>query len=281
MSKTPFIKYQGAGNDFVLLEGRHLDPSVNLSSLAAFLCDRRKGIGADGLLLLTPSTVADYRMRIFNADGSEPAMCGNGAYCLVDYIHRFISPFDRLSLETNHSILRCTKIGQEIALNLGAVSVLHFPIDVGGNTPCYVVNTGVPHAVLWTDGLNQVDLEKQGRELRFDSRFAPNGVNVNFATVIASENLLQMRTYERGVEGETLACGTGAAAVAFVAKQLHQLPCPIRVATRSHFNAQEIEYVPQLRFLFPRNAQGETEVEMIGSAQVVFEGSIELDLWRF
>ena len=276
MSKTPFIKYEGAGNDFVLLEGRHLDPLMDLSSLSAFLCDRRKGIGADGLLLLTPSAVADYRMRIFNADGSEPSMCGNGAYCLIHYIDRFISPFTTLSLETRHAILQCRKIGEEIALNLGPASVLHFPIHLEENTPCYVVNTGVPHAVLWTDQLNQIDLENRGRELRFDSRFAPCGVNVNFAK-LTQGNVLQMRTYERGVEGETLACGTGAAAVAFVAKQLYRLPCPIRVATRRDFHSEEIEYSPQLKFLFSSNAQGDTEVEMIGSAHVVFEGIFELN----
>lgn len=275
MPKIPFIKYQGAGNDFVVLEGHYLDPSVDLSSLSAFLCDRRKGIGADGLLVLTGSAVADYRMRIFNADGSEPSMCGNGAYCLIDYISRFISPFTTLSLETKHAILQCRKIGEEIALNLGPVSILHFPIHLEANTPCYVVNTGVPHAVLWTDQLNQIDLDNRGRELRFDPRFAPDGVNVNFVQ-LTQRGALQMRTYERGVEGETLACGTGAAAVAFVAKQLYRLPCPIYVETRSDFYLKEIEYVSLLKFLFSSQPQGDTAVEMIGSAQVVFEGSVEL-----
>ncbi len=272
-SKIPFVKYQGAGNDFILLESRYLDPCVNLSTLAISLCDRRKGVGADGLLLLMPSSVANYRMRIFNADGSEPAMCGNGAYCCVNYINQFLSAFETLLLETNHTILRVRKIGKEIVINLGLVSIVHFPIHLEGEEPCYVVNTGVPHAVLLAHQLTEMNVAEKGSLLRFHPCFAPSGVNVNFIR-LTQDNILQMRTYERGVEGETLACGTGAAAVAFVAKELYQLCDPIQVATRTDFHSKEISYKPQLQFIFSAHSQGGVEVEMIGSAQVVFEGRI-------
>jgi len=263
--KVPFVKYSGAGNDFVLIDICYLSLSYDLGALARSLCDRRRGIGADGLLLLLESKTADFQMRIFNADGSEPAMCGNGIRCLVDYVQREKNAADEITIETMHRILRCRKLGDQIAVDLGAPSVLHWP-----SGSVYVVDTGVPHAVLFVEDLENVDVAVEGKKVRFDPTFGPSGVNVNFAAIDADGRIC-VRTYERGVESETLACGTGAAAVAYVAATLHNLPSPIPIATRSSFSEGRPEFNATISFSIERS------IEMLGHAEKVFEGSIDLE----
>lgn len=257
-----FWKYHGAGNDFVLLDCTHSTPCDDLSSLARHLCDRRHGIGADGLLLLLPSTLADYRMRIFNADGSEPSMCGNGIRCLADYIFKRDNRSEA-TIETNHIPLKCRRFEDDVAVALVTPEVLlwRHPFQT---QELYWVNTGVPHAVLFVDALDKIPVNTRGREIRFDPLFAPHGANVNFAS-IAPDGSLAVRTYERGVEAETLACGTGAAATAFVAAKVKNLPSPISIKTRSTFDA--MVFHSQLRFVI-----AEKSIEMIGPAREVFTG---------
>ena len=264
----PFVKYHGAGNDFVLLDVRHFNLPLEPSMIARRICQRRWGIGADGLLLLLSSPIADYRMRIFNADGSEPSMCGNGIRCIVDFLHKRCNSPSEITIETLHGVLKCRKMSNEIAVNLGPPAILHWPIDMAIG-PAFVVNTGVPHAVVFIDDLDKIDIESLGRKIRNDPRFGPDGVNVNFVSV--TQDKVALRTYERGVEGETLACGTGAAAAAYVAKEQLQLLSPISIWTRSSFETEKIQYQKQLRFLF-----SQSEIEMVGTAHVVFEGTLEL-----
>jgi diaminopimelate epimerase len=265
-----FWKYQGAGNDFVLLDCIKELPPSDLSCLAKQLCDRRCGIGADGVLLLLPSDRADFRMRIFNADGSEPSMCGNGIRCLAQYVFSRYSELSEITIETSHASLRCRKHGDQIAVNLGAPSILHWQLQLEG-AELFVVHTGVPHAVMFVDNLDEVEVEKLGRQIRFHPYFFPEGANVNFASV-APSGQISVRTYERGVEGETLACGTGAAATAFVALKKHNLQGPISVHTRTSFIPGAI-YKPHMHFQFC-NANS-CEIEMIGTASEVFEGKIK------
>jgi diaminopimelate epimerase len=260
MLTLPFVKYHGAGNDFVLVDSCRSVPASDLPGLARALCDRQHGVGADGLLLLWPSTVASYRMQIFNSDGSEPAMCGNGIRCLADYIFKREPALSEVAIETRHAVLKCRKVEGGIAVNMGAPAVLHWPLELEEKV-IYVVDTGVPHAVVFVDDLDGMDLTEQGRQLRFHPRFAPHGVNVSFAKVTA-EGSVALRTYERGVEAETLACGTGAAAAAFVAMKMKNLTPPISILTRSS---------EQMYLLFSENS-----MELIGSAQEVFEGAIPL-----
>jgi diaminopimelate epimerase len=260
--RLPFVKFQGAGNDFVLIDCFGSPPPSSLPELARALCDRRRGIGADGLLIALPSEKADFRMQIFNADGSEPTMCGNGIRCLVDYLQKRQNASESVTIETGSGILSCRKEGEEIAVNLGAPSVLHFPIELDGKQ-LFVLNTGVPHAVIFVDAIDQVDLKKWGPYFRFHPQFVPEGVNVNFAQLLPSGQIA-VRTYERGVEGETLACGTGAAAVAYAAWKLHSLLQPVTVLT-----------TPPLRFFFPKDNNGIHAIEMVGAAVQVFEGLIE------
>ncbi len=270
--KIPFKKYHGAGNDFILVDFRRFPPQFDISSLAYFLCDRRLGIGADGLVLLCSSLVADYKMRIFNADGSEPSMCGNGIRCLFDFIQKREKRSLELRIETLHGILKCRRSAEVIAVNLGVPRILHWPIELPQGV-VFVVNTGVPHAILFDDKLDSKNVAEEGAKIRSHPQFAPVGVNVNFVSV-DSENQITLRTYERGVEGETLACGTGAAAAAYVAMKHRGLKAPISVRTRLSFEKEPIEYHQHLQFRFCKNDQEEWEIEMLGPAQEVFEGVV-------
>lgn len=269
--KIPFVKYQGAGNDFILIDLRKSPSFPDPAAFAVRVCERRFGIGADGFLLLLPSKSADYRMRIFNADGSEPSMCGNGLRCLVDFIVKSENVVN-VSIETLHGVLKCRKVEDEIAVNLGPPAILHWPCEMADGS-VFIVNTGVPHAVLFVDNLESVDVASLGRKIRFDSRFAPQGVNVNFVCPTA-EGRLALRTYERGVEAETLACGTGAAAAAFVASEHLGFGSQVPTMTRCSFGPGKIQFQQLIRFLFPQNSRGQTEIEMLGSAEEVFSGTI-------
>lgn len=262
--KISFVKYQGAGNDFILIDFRSLALPANLPYFARLFCDRRYGIGADGLILLFDSETADFKMRIFNADGSEPSMCGNGIRCLYDFIQKQ-SP---LKIETSSGLLDCCRRGEEIAVNLGIPRIVHWPIEID-QREVFILDTGVPHAVVFVDDLNDMDVDKMGASIRFNSQFSPSGVNVNFAA-IDGENRLCVRTYERGVEAETLACGTGSAAAAFVSMKEKGLISPVNIFTRQDFEKKQ--YHSRLRFHLHDDA-----IEMLGSVQRVFEGSVTLE----
>ena len=276
MSKLSFFKYQGAGNDFILIDSRHFSYSFDLSLFAQRVCARRSGIGADGLIFFSPSPVADYKMRIFNADGSEALMCGNGIRCLFDFIKK---KEKALTIETLYGILNCRYDDDEIVIGLGNPKILHWPIAVEKKV-LFVVDTGVPHAILFVDDLDQVDVSKEGAKIRFHPLFSPNGVNVNFVS-INTKNQVVLRTYERGVEAETLACGTGAAAAAFVAMEYKALNPPISVLTRLCFEKNPIEYRQDLRFHFYKDDEGKVQIEMHGKAQKVFEGFIDFNQYAF
>ncbi len=265
MNKLSFVKYHGAGNDFVLIDLTESSFLGDSAALARNLCDRRHGIGADGLLLLESSQIADYRMHIFNADGSEPAMCGNGISCLAHYIFEQRPSQNEIKIETMHRILKCRKINDKIAVDLGVPSIVHWQVKLE-SASAYIVDTGVPHAVIFTEDLERIEVASEGAKIRFDARFAPHGVNVNFVSIRGNHELT-LRTYERGVEGETLACGTGAAAAAFVAYKLKKTASSLSVFTRSSL-------APTLHFSFLEKEQGEPAIEMIANPQKVFEGVV-------
>lgn len=246
MSQILFHKYEGAGNDFVLIDGREQPLPSDLSCLARKLCNRRMGVGADGVLFLFPH----YRMRIFNADGSEPSMCGNGVTCLFDYIRKV----DRISdvhIATECGTVHCYEDRGFPVVNLGKPQVIHFPIELAPFGPCYVVNTGVPHVVLFAF---PDSIEEMGRKIRFHPLLGKEGANVNFVSL--QEGKIYARTYERGVEAETPACGTGAAAVAFVVKQLHNCPSPIEINAKFSFSFKN------------------DQIAMRGHSRQVFSGAI-------
>lgn len=211
-----FTKMSGAGNDFILLKPTQ---NLDLKRLAVRICDRTSGIGADGLIVLLPSRKADVRMRIINADGSEAEMCGNGVRCLATYfIHQTGQRKNSLSIETRAGQILVKVQGTMVTARLSD------PMDYQPDLPLWVnglkrhvhyIDTGVPHAVVFVDGIQGMDVATIGRLIRTHPQFSPRGTNVDFVEQLRPD-LIAVRTYERGVEGETKACGTGSVASAIV-----------------------------------------------------------------
>ena len=257
-----FAKYQGAGNDFIVIDDRIAFFPAHDGAIIRRLCHRQKGIGADGVILLQESDKADFRMRIFNADGGEPSMCGNGIRCLVHYIRGLGFKSSSFKIETMHSVLACQAFDEKVGVFMGAPHIMHWGIEVL-NMTAYVLDTGVPHAVIFVSDLDNLDVFNLGRAIRTHKLFAPNGVNVDFAAFPSHEGVVRVRTYERGVEAETLACGTGAAAVAYVAHVLFGLESLVPILTAS---GETLEIHRE-----------EKELLMIGPATPVFHGRIEIN----
>lgn len=249
-----FSKYQGAGNDFILIDDRVSNFPIHLVEK---LCHRRLGIGADGVILLQNSRKAAFRMRIFNSDGKEAAMCGNGIRCLFDFARTLGFKEESYLVETMDAILQCRAVGDRVSVLLAPPQLIVHNLPLLDNR-IDVWNTGVPHAVLFVDELDKVPVAELGYLIRHHGHFQPHGVNVNFAS--HENGLLRMRTYERGVEGETLACGTGAAAVALSAHKRYNLPSPLQI------------YASSNDLLEVNVAEG--KIELIGPVKAVFHGKI-------
>ncbi len=222
-----FAKYHGAGNDFILVDDRRLLFPQDPASIQK-LCDRRFGIGADGILLLQPSEMGDYKMQIFNSDGGEPAMCGNGVRCMAHFIYHSLNLRTEMVIEVSQKLYRCTLQNNTVSVEMGKFSWIHKDYLLGPHL-IQALHTGVPHAVVFVSELFSVNVLHHGREIR--SHFQPEGVNVNFA--MRTKDKIYVRTYERGVEAETLACGTGAVAVAAAAKEMFKLSGPIVIMPAS------------------------------------------------
>ena len=227
-----FSKYHGAGNDFILIDDRkeHF-PLINTAHIQR-LCHRHYGIGADGLILLQLSQVADARMRIFNADGSEAEMCGNGIRCLFHFAQTLGVIQKEAQIETAASILTCRADHDQIAVLHPTPRLILHDLMIEGRS-LDLVDSGVPHAVIFTDDIHSEQVYDIGKRVRFHAQFSPGGTNVTFVQPLMQENLLLIRTYERGVENETQACGTAAVAAAFLALQKLPLSSPLRVVTAS------------------------------------------------
>jgi len=219
MKKLGFVKMTGAGNDFIIIEAK---AGLNYKILAEKICDRTNGLGADGLLVLDKSKKTDYRMRIINADSSEAEMCGNGARCLAAYIQRFKKPSKKVvGIETIAGIVLAEAAGEMANVRLSNPKDYRRRMSVTihkRKLKLDAIDTGVPHAVIFVNGLKDIDVFTLGRLIRFHRAFKPRGTNVNFVEQMNSQ-LIAVRTYERGVEDETKACGTGSVAAALTAYQ--------------------------------------------------------------
>jgi len=223
MVNIPFVKMVGAGNDFVIIEARK---DLDYVKFSKAVCARHNGIGADGVLILDKSTTSDYQMRIINADGSEAEMCGNGARCMAAYIVANLKAVKPLfSMETLAGKILAQVEGEIAHVRLSNpkdyrpnlnITVANQKLEV------HYIDTGVPHTIVFVDGLQEVNVNSLGALIRNHPRFAPRGTNVNFVEK-TREDMVSVRTYERGVEAETLACGTGSVATALIA-YLHAHP---------------------------------------------------------
>ncbi len=230
-----FFKIEGSGNDFVVTDNRNLKITKRRQT-AIRLCDRKFGIGADGLLLLERSKKADFRMRIFNPDGSEAEMCGNGLRCILRFaVETGIERKKIISVETKAGVLEGRVSGATVRaqLNITGKPHLNLKIPVGSTAITgHLLNTGVPHTVIVTDDINSINLQSLGPEIRYHNIFKPKGTNVDWIEVVGKHSI-KIRTYERGVEGETLSCGTGSVAAGIVGFLLGLLEPPVTVLARS------------------------------------------------
>lgn len=216
-----FSKMSGHGNDFIVLDNRLGSNHLNWKECASQWCERHTSIGADGLLVIEPSTVADFRLRIFNADGSEAEMCGNGARCAARFAveHGIAGSF--LSFETLAGIINARVVHDRVSINLTDPSELRGEVTLNSGDTTLVlfpINSGVPHVIIFRDCVIEMsvdEVDQIGKYVRFHKAFKPNGTNVDFVEVMGPR-LIRVRTYERGVEAETMACGTGAVASAII-----------------------------------------------------------------
>lgn len=269
--QLPFVKYSGCGNDFILLDNRTESFPKEDSAYVRALCHRHEGIGADGVILLENSLIADFKMLIFNSDGSEAEMCGNGIRCLFKFIHRIGYPKQSYSIETKKDILRGFFEDEEVTICMPTPKQTQWHLNVSilkHKIPLHFLDTGVPHVVIFVEDTKKVDLSIFGPLIRHHSDFSPRGVNVNWAS-ISSNQELDLRTYERGVEGETKACGTGATAAALAASSIFQLSSPIKVRTLSE-EVLEIGFKNENHFF--------SDITLRGPANFIFEGVISCDM---
>jgi diaminopimelate epimerase len=270
MDRVSFVKMTGAGNDFIVVDNRSLGVNLTREQIAS-LCSRHFGIGADGLLAAEPADQpdADFRMRYYNADGGEAEMCGNGARCFARFVQSWSrAEPSRVRFLTQAGIITGEFVGHEIRVNLTAPTDLKLnqSADFGwGNVTYHYLNTGVPHVVLEVDDVEVAEVLALGRAIRYSQLF-PRGTNVNFVQVLDPANLV-VRTYERGVEGETLACGTGVTAAALLMHRVRGLALPLRVKVRGG----DILAVGAV-------AEGGAfrDVTLTGPAAEVFSGTVKL-----
>ena len=258
--KYTFYKYQGAGNDFVLLDDREETFLVDRQKIER-ICHRNFGVGADGLILLQNSNPYDFRMRYFNSDGRESSMCGNGGRCIAQFAFDLGLVQQEMTFEAIDGLHRAVVHPTYVALEMIDVDKVEvYPSH-------YFLNTGSPHHVQFVDDVQKIDVQKEGAKIRYGAPYFEQGSNVNFVEVDENQTL-HIRTYERGVEAETLACGTGvtaAAIAAFSAGKVSKLPIHVK-AVGGDLSVQFM--LANLRY---------EQVWLEGPAQFVFEGMITLE----
>jgi diaminopimelate epimerase len=256
-----FYKYQGTGNDFIIfnnLDGQYNDLA---KEQIRFMCERRFGIGADGLMLLNKHEDFDFEMKYYNADGRESSMCGNGGRCLVKFAN------DIGIIKTEYTFLAVDGV-HEASINIDGTVALKMH-DVNGieqSDGNFILNTGSPHYVLLRDNVFNLDVYKRGRDIRYSPQFEEEGINVNFVEQMELPYLIRVRTYERGVEDETLSCGTGVTAAALVCSH-----------NENGFNHVDVETKGgKLSVEYDKLEDAFSNIWLIGPAQKVFEGTIEI-----
>jgi diaminopimelate epimerase len=267
MRGIPFYKMSGSGNDFILIDNRNKLIHENASQFAVRVCRRKFSVGADGLILIEKSDKADFKWRFYNSDGSEAEMCGNGGRCAARFAYIQKIADENLSFETKAGTIRAEVKGREVKLALLEPTDLRrnieIPVDERIRVLSYI-NTGVPHAVKIVPNIENIDVVGIGRKIRYHQEFQPAGTNVDFVQIADGHNIL-MRTYERGVEDETLACGTGAVASALISSLSGKVKPPVSVNTRGG---------ETLTIYFRIDHTGFKDVFLEGGTAVVCNGEI-------
>ncbi|MFQ5596479.1 MAG: diaminopimelate epimerase [Nitrospiria bacterium] len=268
----PFWKMSGSGNDFIVIDYRKPIPSQDeMRVFVSKVCRRGLSVGADGVILIRSSTKADYGWHYYNADGGEVEMCANGSRCAARFaVENGIAPakhrFETLSGFVDAEVISGTGGRVRVRLPDPSGLDLNVSIDISGKAGIgHTVNTGVPHVVYFVEDLERVDVIGLGRKTRYHPLFAPEGTNANFVTVI-NPHQMKIRTYERGVENETLACGTGAIGAALVATALEKTMPPVSLRTRS--GVMLVVDFRQERLDFK-------DISLEGDARIIYKGEIE------
>lgn len=271
MKKINFLKFSGSGNDFIIIDNREkIVEKNNLPEFIAQVCRRKMSVGADGLILIENTETADFKWRFYNSDGSVAEMCGNGARCAARFAFLNGIAGDKMAFETIAG--RVTAIVNQETVKIGMPDPfdlkIDYPLDLsGGSLYLSSINTGVPHAVIIKDSLDELDIIKTGKEIRYHTEYAPAGTNVNFACRLGPD-LIGIRTYERGVEDETLACGTGSVAAALVMAAAEGMETPIQVKTKSG---------GMLVIHFKKAGNTFTDIFLEGDARVIYKGELMAD----
>ncbi len=251
-----FHKYQGTGNDFVMIDNRSLGLSLEKEQITK-LCDRRFGIGADGLILIQNHPDLDFEMIYFNSDGSQ-SMCGNGSRCAVMFARQLGMIGDHASFQSTDGAHKATISGNIVALDM------HNTTGISHRLSGLFLDTGSPHHLEFVDDVESKNVFDEGRNIRMHEEYSPNGTNVNFVEVVDNHSI-KVRTYERGVENETLSCGTGVTAASIAATKKN-IQSPVNVSTLGG----------QLTVSFKQSDSGFTDVKLIGPAMCVFEGDVNI-----
>ncbi len=267
--KLSFSKYSGLGNDFIFVDNRQDIFEPNKETIRK-LCNRFCGVGADGLVTIQRAASADVKMRIFNSDGCEAEMCGNALRCLYLFLIEIGFQKESFFVETYDRMLRVSKDEEGVCCEMGTVESIEWNrkvslsnLDVTG----HFLNTGVPHFVVFSSNLESLNVLDLGREICHHKAFSPNNTNVTFAAFSRDQNKIYVRTYERGVELETQACGTGAAAAAICGAHLFSIKTPVLVEMS----------LGQLKFDFTLDGSQAGNLIMKGSAEHIFNGVAPLE----
>lgn len=266
MKSLKFTKAVATGNDFIIVDGRN-SSIKNLPSIAKKVCSRKRSIGADGLLVIERSRGCDFRMRIFNPDGSEAHMCGNGSRCVALYAVTKRIAKKNMTIETLAGDLKAFVNGDIVKV------MLTEPKDIRWNF-CLMIdkcpyklsflNTGVPHVIHFVKDLESIDIKNIGSHLRHHGEFGPEGTNADFVKIVGKDRI-RVRTYERGVEDETLACGTGSVASAIISAEVEGLSSPVTVETLSG---------EKLKVYFEKTEGNFKNIYLEGKAKLAYEGVI-------
>ncbi len=274
MRKINFLKLSGSGNDFIIIDNRNnIIKEGTQPEFVKNVCRRKMSVGSDGLILIEDTDTADFKWRFYNSDGSVAEMCGNGARCAARFAFLNNIAGKQMVFETIAG--RITAIVNQETVKIGMPDPFNMRIGYtlalsDASLIVSSINTGVPHVVVLEENIDDIDVLKTGEEIRFHKEYAPAGTNVNFATRIGSD-LIGIRTYERGVEDETLACGTGSIASALVMSVLEGMISPIRVRTKSG---------GILVIHFKKTADKFTDIFLEGDARVIYKGELMEDAWK-
>ena len=257
-----------SGNDFIVIDNRLDRVQGDPSGFVKMVCRQHYSVGADGVILIEKSDKADFKWRFFNLDGGEVAMCGNGSRCAARFAYLKGIAGRELAFETLAGIIRAEVMGERVKVQLTTPGELRegISIDLGGQTrEASFIDTGVPHVVFIVEDPYSINVQREGSLTRHHEQFMPAGTNANFAKVTGRDQMT-VRTYERGVEGETLACGTGATASALVAAHMGLVDSPVTLTTKGG---------DSLKVYFNMTEDGFAEVFLEGDAVLVFQGELE------